>query len=289
MHAYLIMAHNDFSILKKTLLLLDDKNNEFYIHIDKKVKNFDFDYFQNLLKYSRIHFIKRRNIQWGSYNIIRTEMDLFKAAYKNNYDVYHLISGSDMPIVSKESIKEFFDCHPDTEFIDIMRGEKLSCLNDRTERFRYYHFFNNYGINKFGMRRLDNLFVKIQKKLNVDRFKDEFEYAFGSEWVSLSRKGVEALTKNEKWIKKHFRYTHCCDEIYKQTVFIKENLKVYKGNIPNMRLIMWGKNDDSCHPDVLRTSDFDNIKKSGCLFARKFSSEIDMEIVEMLYQSIIHN
>ena len=279
MHAFLIMAHNDFSILEKTLLLLDDENNEFYIHIDKKVKNFDFNYFQNLLKYSRIHFIKRRTIQWGSYNIIRTEMDLFKAAYKNNYDVYHLISGSDMPIVSKEYIKEFFDCHPDTEFINIRTGDELSKLSDRTARFRYYHFFDN--------QRLNNLSLKIQRKLKVNRYKKKYQFGFGSEWVSLSNNGVVALLKNETWIKKTYRFTFCCDEIYKQTVLMKENMNIYEGNIPNMRYIIWKNGDDTSHPKVLRTSDLDSIKKSGCLFARKFSTEIDMEIVEMLYQSIM--
>ena len=44
-HAYLIMSHNDFYILEKLLRLLDDRRNDIYVHIDKKVKNFDFKYF----------------------------------------------------------------------------------------------------------------------------------------------------------------------------------------------------------------------------------------------------
>lgn len=35
-HAYLIMAHNEFDILEKQLILLDDYRNDIYIHIDKK-------------------------------------------------------------------------------------------------------------------------------------------------------------------------------------------------------------------------------------------------------------
>ena len=49
-HTYLIIAHNNFYILEKLLLLLDDERNDIYIHIDKKVNNFDFDYFENLSK-----------------------------------------------------------------------------------------------------------------------------------------------------------------------------------------------------------------------------------------------
>lgn len=43
-HAYLIMAHNEFDILEKQLRLLDDYRNDIYIHIDKKVKQFNFNY-----------------------------------------------------------------------------------------------------------------------------------------------------------------------------------------------------------------------------------------------------
>lgn len=35
-HAYLIMAHNNFEILEKQVLLLDSPNADFYIHVDKK-------------------------------------------------------------------------------------------------------------------------------------------------------------------------------------------------------------------------------------------------------------
>lgn len=47
-HAYLIMAHNNFYILEKLLILLDDPRNDIYIHIDKKVSKFDFAYYKGL-------------------------------------------------------------------------------------------------------------------------------------------------------------------------------------------------------------------------------------------------
>lgn len=287
MHAYLIMAHNEFDILEKCLLMLDDYENDFYIHIDKKVKKFDFDYYRNLLKFSNIYFIKRRNIQWGSFNIIRTEMDLFKAAYSKKYDVYHLISGSDLPIVNKKQIKRYFDNYPNTEFINIVKGNDLMKMNDRVVRFKYYHLFSNFGINKKGIRKLDNFLIKIQKKLRIDRFKNNYEFAFGSEWGSFSNEGVNALIKNEKFIYKNYRYTLCCDEIYKQTVLLKENLNIYCGQISNKRLIFWGENDDSLHPSIITMKNYEQIINSDCLFARKFSSRVDEQIVNSLFNQIM--
>lgn len=45
-YAYLIMAHNEFYVLEKLIKLLDDNDSDIYIHIDKKVKNFDFEKFK---------------------------------------------------------------------------------------------------------------------------------------------------------------------------------------------------------------------------------------------------
>ena len=56
-HAYLIMTHGNFEILKLQLEMLDDSRNDIYIHVDKKVKNFDFLFFRTYVKKStyRIH------------------------------------------------------------------------------------------------------------------------------------------------------------------------------------------------------------------------------------------
>ena len=64
-HAYLIMAHNEFYILEKLILLLDDLRNDIYIHIDSKVKNFNFKYYKKLVKRSNIYFVERKNVRWG--------------------------------------------------------------------------------------------------------------------------------------------------------------------------------------------------------------------------------
>ena len=53
-HAYLIVAHNNFYILERLVKLLDYEFNDIYIHIDKKVKDFRFNYFKNIVTKSKI-------------------------------------------------------------------------------------------------------------------------------------------------------------------------------------------------------------------------------------------
>ena len=39
-HAYLIIAHNEFEVLKRLISALDHEANDIYVHIDAKVKPF---------------------------------------------------------------------------------------------------------------------------------------------------------------------------------------------------------------------------------------------------------
>ena len=76
------MSHNEFSILENLILLLDDSRNDIYVHIDSKVRNFDFKYYEQLLKKSNIYFIERKNIRWGHVSQIYCQISLIKNAIK---------------------------------------------------------------------------------------------------------------------------------------------------------------------------------------------------------------
>ena len=56
-HAYLIMAHNEWSLLNVLLSLLDDDRNDIYLHIDQKVKQMP-DLYQP--KYSALYYTPKR-------------------------------------------------------------------------------------------------------------------------------------------------------------------------------------------------------------------------------------
>ena len=70
------MAHNEYDILNKLLLLLDDERNDIFIHYDKKqITPIE-------LKYLNIHVFKKVDVGWGEDSQIECEMFLFNEAYK---------------------------------------------------------------------------------------------------------------------------------------------------------------------------------------------------------------
>lgn len=70
-HAHMIIAHNQFDLLERLITCLDNPNNDIYIHIDSKVKSFDFARFLQLTKYSTVEFTERVSVSWGGYSQIK--------------------------------------------------------------------------------------------------------------------------------------------------------------------------------------------------------------------------
>ena len=96
--AYLIVAHNHFDILEKTICFLDSNNADFFIHLDRKSKGIDSERLKTLPNLSRVHVIPSINIQWGGYSQVECTLSLLKEAFQNKYDFYYLLSGVDFPI-----------------------------------------------------------------------------------------------------------------------------------------------------------------------------------------------
>lgn len=104
-HAYLIMAHNNWKILEKLLILLDDKRNDIYLHIDLKS---DFIDFSSKVHNANLFIFHEIDVRWGDISLIQVEFFLFKTAYcKGNNSYYHLISGSDLPLKTQDEIHAF--------------------------------------------------------------------------------------------------------------------------------------------------------------------------------------
>ena len=106
-HAWMIIAHNNFPILEKQLRFLDSENADVFLHIDAKVKDFDFDRFRSIPKKSAVTFVERHSISWGDFSMVEAELSLLKAAMQGDYDYFHLLSGVDVPIKTREYIERY--------------------------------------------------------------------------------------------------------------------------------------------------------------------------------------
>lgn len=284
--AILIMYHDDYNLLTKLLKLLDYKYIDIYIHVDKKVKDFDFLEIKKLLKESKVYFTKRLDVRWGTFKQIECELELMKLASLKQYKYYHLISGVDMPIKNIEKIYNFFN-EENHEFIGFTDFNNISDSN--LERVKYYHLFNNNlrSSSEFKRKLSNKIYynlLRIEKILKINRLKNKnLIIRKGPNWFSITDELVRYVISQEKLIKKVFRYSYCADEVFLQTLVYNSKFKdnVYRNykldNENAMRLIDWIRGE----PYVFKEEDFELIKNSKMMFARKFSSQ-DIEIVEKI-------
>ncbi len=277
-HAYLIAAHHQTELLRILVELLDDSENDIYLHIDKKFKNFKEEDILSVVKKSKLTFIKRKNISWGGFSQIQMEIDLLKEAVKTHHEYYHLISGVDLPIKSPKEIKEFFHKNKGKEFVSFDKIEEVD-LNYRIGQFRLLQ--DVYGNKKNILFKFDALSTRIQKMLGIKRniFK-KYKLKKGSNWFSITHKLAISLVKSEKELKKSYTFSRCCDEVFLQTYIYNSNFKdsIYYDEdkkSSNMRLIDFKRGN----PYIFKMEDYDELINSSKLFARKFDYIKDKEII----------
>lgn len=291
-HAYLIMAHHQFEILEKTLQLLDDVRNDFFIHIDSKTQSVDFEALRSKVRYSKIFFIDRMSVNWGGYSMIRCELALLSAATSaGHYAYYHLLSGVDLPIKRKEEIFAFFDKDAQTEYVHFA---EVPPRDEIMERISKYHLCMEMNRRNLFVRIQKRFFVAAQKLLHVNRTAREKEqYAYGANWFSITDAFARYVLEYKKWIAKHFKHSNCADELFLQTIVVNSDFlpNVYackqQMQLNDYHAIMRAIDWERGQPYVYRMEDLEPLLQSDYLFARKFDLKVDGEIVNALFQRLI--
>lgn len=283
-HAFLIMAHNNIEILNTLLHLLDDVENDIFIHIDKKTKHYD------IWKGNKSLIIvlnKRFDIKWANESQIKLELYMFTEAFKHGpYLYYHLLSGVDMPIKNNKYIHDFFNRNQGKEFvgfvpIEVMKKETFKVLN--------YHFFTNHLKDKTNRwTKLHWKLIDFQIKYGISR-KPIHEYRKGSNWVSITNDFVKYLISKKQEILKEYRFTFGCDEIFLQTELWNSPYrhKIYDIDDEfnsSVRKIDWKRG----YPYIWQESDYNELMSSNAIFARKFDLN-NINVVDRIRDTLLKN
>lgn len=287
-HAYLIIAHKNDYTFQTLLNLIDDERNDIFIHMDKKNEQYQFGESAKQIKKSKIYQVEDRNdVVWGDYSQIATELALLELATDvGRYEYYHLLSGEDLPVKSQDYIHHFFEQNKGKEFV---RFESSTFLH--SERVCQYHFAQRL-IGKPESHPhlywLEHYFIQFQKLIGVKRNKG-IQFQKGANWFSITDELAREVVDNKLWIKRVFKFTECCDEVFLQTIVnqskFKERLyhKFYDNDLHAiMRLIDWNRGT----PYIFRSVDKELLEETDMLFARKFDCTVDKEIVNYVVEKL---
>lgn len=269
-HAYLIMAHTNFSQLQTLISLLDHPQNDIYLHVDKRASGFQPN--QISVNHSSLVIIDRIRVNWGGHSQITCELNLLKASVPKQYRYYHLLSGSDLPLRSQKEIHSFYDNAYPHNFIRFdMKSIESGAFHHRIDTFHLLqdYFGKNTGFVPGLLRRVENLSLGIQKRIGIRRKRYIQPYK-GTNWFSITHELAQYVLSRERLIRKQFYHTVCADEVFLHSIVMDSP---YRETLINnsLRAIDWTRGD----PYVFREEDVDGLLDSECMFARKFDEKVD--------------
>lgn len=234
------------------------------------------------------------DIQWGGTSQMKAELLVLSLAVQHgDYDYYHLISGQDLPLKSQDFIHKYFDEEvKDKICINFQERNNLGYVFNYN--LGYFHLFTDYLRRKNPIIRkaasgLRHLFIKLQQAVGYRRDWDGYILAKGTNWMSSNKEFAQYLSHNRSKIIKKFRGVLGPDEIYKHTIALSSDFKdslFHSSSVSDsLRHIDWNRG----LPYVWRKEDFDELMSCNELFARKFSSEVDKDIIDLIYSRLKTN
>lgn len=275
--AILITAYKDLPMLQK-LIEYFDENFEIFIHLDKRCRE---DY-TPLLQHKFVHIFRKYSIEWGDYKHLLAIIMLMREAYQHtDLEFFHLITGSDYPILPLAQFKSFCEEHRNDNYLEYFPLPHFDWgAEGGLNRIQYWWLSPN--MHRSHGAWMTRKLINLQRRLGIKRSFDYFDgnlYGGGTYW-SLSRKAVgiavNYFNQHPDYIRR-FRHTSIAEEICLPTLLANSSQPLtnnYK------RYIDWGL--DGANPQVLTEKDYDEIISSDALFARKMELEASSSLIQKL-------
>ncbi len=288
-HAYMITAHKCDLTFFTLLTMLDHPNNDIFIHMDVHNKEFDPESVKPYVRHSNVYFARRIHVVWAAYSLTYVKILLLETARAtgNSYAYHHFISGEDLPIQTQDYIHRFFAENNGKEFVHYEWPEF-----PYQNRIRYYYFFQEKAgrgrsLYKWFFRGLDRVSVAFQKLFGVWRNPD-VPFQKGEGWASITGAFASYMLDHWEEGEKWFKNTIYSDEELFQTFIEASDFKdrLYCPQRENcyesmMRIIDWNRGE----PYVFRITDWEELRDSPMLWARKFDARVDSDIIRKLQET----
>jgi len=272
--AHLILTYTDPKQTERMIKRMAHEDFDFYIHVDKK---FDINPHLFLKSIPNVYFINNRvDVRWAGYNTVKATFDCIKEIVGTGikYDFINFLSGQDYPLKPAKEMALFFSENIGKEFLsyrDIKNDWKEGLI--RMEKY----FLSNYSFK--GKNTLENIVNYIMPKRKMPY--NLHPYGKSMFWMLSPETAMYVVNKVEQ-DKKLINFFSLCwasDEFVFQTILLNSSYKEKVIN-NNYRYIDWSLG--GANPKVLDESDFEKIKQSDMLFARKVNHATSGKLLDLI-------
>lgn len=259
--AHLILTYTNPKQTERMIKNMAHPDFDFYIHVDKK---HDINPHLFLKDLPNVFFIQNRvKVKWAGFNTVIATFECIKEIVGTGikYDFINFLSGQDYPLKPANELFDFFNQNQGKEFLSY-----LDIKNDWKEgliRMEKY-FLSDYNFKgKHTIERIINFLMPARKiPYGLHPYGKSMFWMLSPETAMYVTNKVEG----DKKLVNFFCLSWGSDEFVFQTILMNSE---YKDKIinNNHRYIDWS--GGGANPKVLDENDFEKIKASNMLFARK--------------------
>jgi hypothetical protein len=231
---------------------------------------------------------------WSQLELLRECLD--RAARELDPDWLLVLSGQDYPLRPLADVERDLAASG----LDAMLGDAWELPMDGLPEPPRDEFFLRYAYRHFSAPRsaprlpravrplayLREMPAPLRPRLGLRRartpFGDGFRCFVSADWLTLRRPALHAVlraTRERRDLMRYYRRVAIPSESFFATVLLNDpGLRVAR---ENRRFVSFAA-PLTPHPDTLTTADLDRLMASGCDFARKFDSDVDAEVLDVL-------
>ena len=291
-YIYAIICHKCTNPLIFTVnKLLSSEKSIVIIHVDAKATSEEFEKINLVLgSYKNLKIVSRAdsiNVNWGSFSQIEVMLLLMREAREYKFEYFSLISGDDIPVSSNEE-REFFFVKSYQEKKEFIGFTPKHNAEDRLAiKYPNLFFSKSKTIYSRILKKLCLSFLRIFAKNKISSLPKLYK---GSNWFTLTDSLIDYILdyvdNNPEYVE-CFKKSFCADEVFFHTIIFnsldfRKEISGINDNLDDCvmskRYIDWKTGPD--YPRTLDESDFDKIRKSNFLFARKVKNNLPLDILE---------
>ena len=273
--AYIVSAYKNLGQLDRLVRRLRTDRSFVAVHVDKKTDDEEYDALVGALsELTNVHFLSRHVCHWGGFGHVRATLKGIDALLRRQTPFDHLVllTGQDYPIKSNEWIERFFVENAGTSF---MAHSPLP---------------SGWWSPRGGLDEIEYWHLRWYRRHVRLPWKRDFPpglrpFGGGAYWC-LSRECVEYVAefaRARRDVVEFFKHVDIPDEIFFQTVVMNSDLAGSVVN-DNLRYIDWSRGP---RPAILEARDFEGLRDSRKLFARKFDVSQDVDVLDLIDRHLL--
>jgi core-2/I-Branching enzyme len=290
-------------LFKRLVRRLGTQDAQFFVHVDLRAKLSDFTVGCDCDKTSFLQ--DRIFVNHGGFTLTWAQLRLLEMATSaGEFDYCISLSGQDYPVKSNDYIMEFLTENAGTNFINFY---PLVGDADFTENIRHYHFVDQLNPLPTLIRKPIKACVRFGNLLLPDRsFVEGMVPYRGSQWLCLTGSTAKYIVdfanspENGAYLR-FFRHVDCSDEIFFQTIVLNspfaQQCRFYERDVVAAENLMKNENKAYLHyidwssdredPAVLDMRDYELLKNTDKLFARKFDEKGSKQLLERIDRFVL--